>query len=85
MLELYQLGGSPLCVQGSLLEFVWDSTSGVFITNPSGQTCQEKRGMELGTITPAIIQEMQEPPPVSCTKQMDTFMLLVCTPASELN
>ena len=85
MLELYQQGGSPLCVQGSLLEFVWDSSSGVFITNPSGQTCQEKRGMELGTITPACIQEMQEPPPVSCTKQMDTFMLLVCTPASELN
>ena len=63
VLEPYQLGDSPLCVQESVLEFVREGVSGVLITNPSGQTCRGKRGMELGTITPALIEKKQEPPP----------------------
>ena len=61
VLEPCPLENSPLCVQESVLEFVQNGTSGVLITNPSGQTCHEKRGMDLGTITPAYIVEEQEP------------------------
>ena len=63
VLELCQLENSPLCVQESVLEFIENGTSGVLITNPSGHTCRGKRGMHLGTVTPACIVE--EPGPES--------------------
>ena len=49
---------------GIILEFVREGAAGVLITNPSGQTCRGKRGMELGTITPALYEEKQELPPL---------------------
>ena len=61
VLEPCQLENSPLCVQESVLEFVQNGTSGVLITNPSGHTCRGKRGMHLGTITPACIVEEPRP------------------------
>ena len=63
MLEPCQLENSPLYVQESVLEFVQNGTPGILITNPSGRTCRGKRGMDLGTITPACIVE--EPGPES--------------------
>ena len=65
VLEPRQLENSPLCVQESVLEFVQNGSSGVLITNPSGQTCRGKKGMDLGTITPAFIQEKKGPESVS--------------------
>ena len=64
LLDSYQWGDSPLCMQESILEFVQDGASSVLVTNPTGQTCRVKRGMELGTVTPALLQEQQQPSPL---------------------
>ena len=89
--EPCQLENSPLCVQESVLEFVQNGTSGVLITNPSGHTCCGKRGMDLGTITPACIveeQELESLPTVelleSPVKQVSISMLPECTLGKEL-